>query len=337
LRSFKIRAEDFLARFADLLDQMPSDGLILDIRDNPGGYIHVGEQLLQTLSPGPIEPETAQFINSPVSLAVCRALSPFERWRESMQAAIETGSTYSAGLPISDKDDCNRLGQRYYGPVILVTSALCYSTADIFAAGFQDHGGTVLGVDSTTGAGGAQVITHSALCTMYEQARKATARRSGNIRDWPLDRLKAGDLRFAIRRTLRIGKRAGSILEDFGVESDILHNLTKNDLLHNNIDLVKAAAEHLALQPVFALHENTQTFVRETARVAVDVRTRGLDRLDIAVDGGWASPSMPVRDGVQTVVADLPPDGAATHLTLRGFKTGGLVASRKIRLPPPTQ
>ena len=38
------------------------------------------------------------------------------------------------------------MGQTYHGPVVLITDALCYSTTDIFAAGFQDHDlGFVLG------------------------------------------------------------------------------------------------------------------------------------------------------------------------------------------------
>jgi C-terminal processing protease CtpA/Prc len=41
-----------------------------------------------------------------------------------------------------------RSGQKYFGPVILIIDALCYSTTDMFAAGFQDHNiGEVLGAD----------------------------------------------------------------------------------------------------------------------------------------------------------------------------------------------
>ena len=71
-----------------------------------------------------------------------------------MQLALQTGSTFSAGFPISPPEDCNAIGQKYFGPVVLVTDALCYSTTDIFAAGFQDHQiGPVLGVDGNTTTG----------------------------------------------------------------------------------------------------------------------------------------------------------------------------------------
>ena len=79
-----------------------------------------------------------------------------------MELALQTGSPFSAGFPISDPKKCNEMGQRYFGPVVLITDALCYSTTDIFAAGFQDHEiGKVIGVHETTGAGGANVWEHS--------------------------------------------------------------------------------------------------------------------------------------------------------------------------------
>ena len=78
-----------------------------------------------------------------------------------MQQALQTGATFSAGFPISDPDACNVVGQKYFGPAELITDALCYSTTDIFAAGFQDHQiGQILGADGNTGAGGANVWEH---------------------------------------------------------------------------------------------------------------------------------------------------------------------------------
>jgi C-terminal processing protease CtpA/Prc len=68
---------------------------------------------------------------------------------------VETGAEYSQGLTLLPAARYNDIGQKYQGPVVLVTDALCYSTTDIFAAGFQDNQiGKVLGVDESTGAGG---------------------------------------------------------------------------------------------------------------------------------------------------------------------------------------
>ena len=61
------------------------------------------------------------------------------------------------------------------GPVVLITDARCYSTTDIFAAGFQDHKvGTILGTDNNTGAGGANVWTLE-LIRQYFQSGGMTA------------------------------------------------------------------------------------------------------------------------------------------------------------------
>jgi C-terminal processing protease CtpA/Prc len=150
---------------------------------------------------------------------------------------VATGTTFSAPFAITDASACNDIGQRYYGPVILITNALCYSTSDIFAAGFQDHAiGKILGIHSRTGAGGANVVTHSRLRKDCEDAG------AGDL----LHTLPEGDLRFAIRRTLRVGAHAGTELEDLGVRADITYQKTRDDLLHGNVDLILTATEHLA-------------------------------------------------------------------------------------------
>jgi hypothetical protein len=93
---------------------------------------------------------------------------------------------------------CRRL---YFGPVILVTDARCYSAADIFAAGFQDNGiGPVLGVDGNTGAGGGNVWSVPDLLGSLPAAG-----------DFPFRPLPRGaDLSVVIRRLLRVGPNAGT-------------------------------------------------------------------------------------------------------------------------------
>ncbi len=291
---FKLPDAGSLDAFVALLEQMPETGLILDIRDNPGGCLQRAEQLLQTLTPVRIEPETTQIINTPTSRAVCSMLARFRSWAASIEQAEAHSVGFSTGLPLSDPIDCNRVGQRYYGPVVLITNALCYSSADIFAAGFQDHGiGDILGVDSTTGAGGAEVVNHSFLCdrsrAAAEQPGPAGPEKAQALPGWPLSKLERGDIRLAIRRTLRVRDRAGNVLEDLGVVSTIVHPVTEDDLLHGNVDLLRRAAEHLAGRPSYVLREDLETLQRLPDRLRMQVRTRGLDRLEIALDGGFAS------------------------------------------------
>jgi hypothetical protein len=117
-----------------------------------------------------------QFVNTPLNLAICRqhAQNPTNQidlgpWFASIEQSVETGAAFSPRSRSPPRDGANAIGQRYFGPVVLITDARCYSATDIFAAGFQDHGiGPVLGVDDNTGAGGANVWTHGLLKALLE-------------------------------------------------------------------------------------------------------------------------------------------------------------------------
>ena len=75
------------------------------------------------------------------------------------------------------------------------------------AAGFQDHEiGPVIGTSGNTGAGGANVWNYENLMAALPEHFQ------------PLP--KQASMRVAIRRTPRVGKRAGDPLEDLGVVSD---------------------------------------------------------------------------------------------------------------------
>jgi hypothetical protein len=172
VRIWDFRADDanvFLNEFVRIIRLLPQEGLIIDIRDNPGGYIKAGEFCLQTLTPRRITPERFHFRNSPLALDACEHNSLLANWLPSERQAVKTGSPYSLGFPIEDSDDdFNRLGQQYWGPVVLITSALCYSTADMFTAGFRDHQiGKILGIDPNTGAGGANNWSHPVVRLFY--------------------------------------------------------------------------------------------------------------------------------------------------------------------------
>ena len=184
-------------------------------------------------------------------------------WFDTVSSAVATQTRYSLACPLTTREECNDLGQRYYGPVILITSGLCYSTGDIFAAGFKDHKiGNVLGVDRRTGAGGAEVLTYSNLL--------ATLRRLPGTPDIPFRDLPGGvDLRFAVRRTLRVGENAGIQLEDLGVEADIPYRMSADDLLWDNVDLLRKAAEVPGQETCYRLRQ-TGPVERAEKTVAAD-------------------------------------------------------------------
>ena len=290
---------------------------MIDVRGNGGGYIVNGELILQTLTPRHVEPEPLQFLNTPLNLEICRQngtssnWSDLSAWVESMQQALQTAATYSAGVPVSDPKECNAIGQKYFGPVVLITDGLCYSTTDIFAAGFQDHEiGPILGVDGNTGAGGANVWEHRSFVNDVLPGSVYQA--------LPND---AG-MRVAIRRTLRVGKRAGAPVEDLGVVPNHRHLLTKDDLLNGNVDLINKACELLAALPQRTLQVDVQT--NSPTAVTVGVDAVGMDRIDVYRNERPAH-STELQAGKATFSLSKT-SGAATLLEIQGFDGSRLVA-----------
>jgi hypothetical protein len=315
IHTFDAPDDAFLEEFIRIVGILPQNGLILDVRNNGGGNILAGERLLQVLTPKPIEPERFYFINSPVTLRICETEPSLANWKQSIAQAVETGAAFSDGFSLSPVEHYNNIGQKYQGPVVLVTDARCYSTTDIFCAGFQDHGiGKILGTSGATGAGGANVWGHELLLQLLTAA-------DSPFRPLPQN----ASFRVAVRRCTRVGKRAGALVEDLGVVPDLVHRRTLGDVLNENVDLINQAGEMLAAMPVQTVAAKVRT---AASRKTVDVKTRNVDRLDLFINSRPIR-SMDVTDG--TISVDVPlPVGSGDTLRLLGFRTGQLVASTRV-------
>ncbi len=186
LWSFDLSDDDgFVAEVISMLGQLPQDGLIIDLRGNPGGLIWAAERLLQLFTPSRISPSRFSIIASDLTRAMTdapqnrRELGP---WRRTLLEAIGTGEVYSQSVTITPFERCNDIGQVYGGPVVAVVDPTTYSAADLFAAGFADNGlGTVVSVGRATGAGGANVwrvdTLNSVLAGTAHQPAQAPQRR----------------------------------------------------------------------------------------------------------------------------------------------------------------
>ena len=320
IRSFHVDDVDgFVAEVVRITRLLPQNGLIVDVRDNGGGTIPAGERLLQIFTPKKIEPERLHFINSLLTLELSKRQG-LRVWSESIAQAVETGSPFSDGFPTypDEPENCNRLGQQYRGPVVLIINGLCYSTTDIFAAGWQDHEiGPILGTHGNTGAGGANVWTHELL-------GRALSGQVSPILPLP----KGTRMRVAIRWTSRVGERSGDPLEDLGVVPDQIYHMTKNDVLNDNEDLIAHAASLLANLPVRAL--SVELYQATDSAVSVSTTAENISRLDIYIDGR-PQRTFDVGDGATTF--DLPLDSPGPHiLELRGFDGNELVAARRIEM-----
>lgn len=321
------RADGFVDEFIRLAEALPEDGLIIDVRGNGGGLIPASEQLLQTLTPRKIEPARFQFINTPLMLDLCTSCSgpghppglDLSPWAASIAEAVKTGATYSRAVPMSDPDLCNTVGQKVHGPVVLITDALCYSATDLFAAGFQDHEvGPILGCSANTGAGGANVWTHGLLCQLLHALEPRVSPLPGD----------AG-MSVAIRRSLRVGTRAGTPLEDLGVVPDGIHRMTRRDVLGSNEDLIDHAAKLLTRGISYRLRVGLGP--RRKSGIDLTLITRNLGTVDVYVDG-HPSCSVPVHDGETALSVGLPSDGE-NHLEFKAFDADdALRAARKERI-----
>lgn len=301
--------------FVRILRTLPPSGLILDVRGNGGGYINFGERLLQTMSPRPITPESFHFATSAVALQVATTETWLQEWKQPLEMAISTGAGFSQGFPLSDPAQCNEIGQVYQGPVVLITDAFCYSTTDIFTAGFQDHQvGTILGVHNNTGAGGANVWDHGLLQQLSLQPN-------------PFVELPGGaSMRAAARRSTRVGTRSGVPVEDLGVVPDERYYMTRKDLLEGNSDLIARAAAILK-------GKKSQTLKLATTGTApfsqVQVTSTNIDRVDLFVDGRPVV-SSDVGAGGSTKIAVPKPIAAKSRVEAVGYRKGELVARARL-------
>jgi peptidase S41-like protein len=290
IRLFSFDVSDttqFVKAFVDLITKegFPQDGLVLDVRGNPGGNIRAAESLLQLFTPHRIEPELFEFINTPLNYQICKSAPEswgLKPWLQSIRDSVLTGATWSTGFPMTSDERCNGIGQVYHGPVVLITDALSYSATDIFAAGFQDNGvGVVLGTGGNTGAGGANFWSLDDLLGVLKENPASP------FKELP----KGAEMIVAMRRSIRVGPRAGSPLEEFGVEPDKTHLMTRRDILENNCDLLARAARIIRQQPSFTLSATPVkrkgargVVVSATSKLPPAKANRRISRLDVYVN-----------------------------------------------------
>ncbi|HEX7809287.1 MAG TPA: S41 family peptidase [Thermoanaerobaculia bacterium] len=220
IRSFREAPQPFLQRFLDALSSVPQDGVILDLRGCEEGIIQTAEQLLQLFTTQRIEPERFRFRVTPAIRAL--ADRSLHDWRD---AVHRTRGIYSHAQTITTVDEANAIGRRYPGPLLVLVDALTYSSAEMFAAGVQDHGiGKVVGVAPRTGGGGASAWSQSAIAEL-----------TGN--DALRPRASEPSLRIAVRCAERVLRNRGKEIEGCGVTPDVVHAPTHSDVLADDKDL----------------------------------------------------------------------------------------------------
>jgi C-terminal processing protease CtpA/Prc len=234
ISSFQARPDVFLPAFVAALETMPREGLLLDLRGCEDGIIPTAERLLQLFTAGPIEPQPFQFRVTDLIREMVATAPALHAWRDAVENAARQGRRFSVARPLTSRGEANSVGQKYCGPVVVLVDALTYSSAEMFAAGFQDHGiGLVLGTSQRTGGGGASPWHQSII---HQLSRKEVFKPLPN----------APTLRVAVRRCQRVHVRAGQAIEGVGVTPDVLHLPTHNDLFNCDDDLLEKVGALLA-------------------------------------------------------------------------------------------
>lgn len=97
--------------------------------------------------------------------------------------------------------------------------------------------------------------------------------------DSPIKPLTNGSgMRVSIRRLLRVNEREGTPLEDLGVVPAHKHDMTKDDVLNGNVDLINHAAKILAGMTSYMLSAKVSPSANR--KLDVSAETKNISRLD---------------------------------------------------------
>ena len=314
--------EIFSYELRRLLNLMPSGGLVLDIRDNPGGSANLAEEALQLFTARPITPLPFRFLASLSTRDISSVM--YDAYHPSIATALMTGGRFSAGLPLTSVEHANEIGQQYFGPVVLITNGATYSAADVFAAGFRDHHiGEVIGLDETTGGGGAN-------CWLYDDVRRA-------LRDSIKPLPRGIDMQVAVRQCSRIGNgNDGVPIEEIGVQPTSRYALSIEDILGARPwRLLLRAASELAKKSA-QRYDLVTTLIGGPRERRVQVKTENIDRLDFFVNGRPSSVDVKGTgrsDGALPTSPLLPADDRVT-LEIRGYVRPNTLVARYVQVFP---
>ena len=87
----------------------------------------------------------------------------------------------------------------------------------------------------------------------------------------------------ALRRSSRVGRSSGSVIEDEGVKRDVRYHVTRNDILNYDQDLMRFACTQLSAEQKGQL-QILKADVQPNG-IALTARIRNLFRLECSVNG----------------------------------------------------
>lgn len=233
----KLSDEELIAEVARLQahDLKGTEGVVIDLRDNGGGSIALGEGLAQLFTPATVEPEGFKLRNSALNHFFFETLPAY--WPDFLAALRRAGDApFAEPVEMTRRLFANAAGQAYFKPVAIFANSSCYSACDMFSATMQDHrAAVVFSEDGQTGGGGANVVAQSYFLKQLDGHESLFKPLPGGQ-----------DMRVSWRQTVRSGVNAGLLLEGRGVVADKTLPLTTADFYTNDGPQMHAITRYLS-------------------------------------------------------------------------------------------
>lgn len=118
-----------------------TNGLIMDVRNNPGGAIQLAEKVPQLFSQGHVVPSTIRALNVLLNKRIFESGDKDftgTPWPTIFNSTPVTSEWTQPSVMISNETLINEAGRAYFKPVAVLTNALCYSACELFVAAMQD-------------------------------------------------------------------------------------------------------------------------------------------------------------------------------------------------------
>lgn len=238
-----------------VLRRMPSNGLIMDLRNNAGGSSDYAKALSELVTGKQTDDQPTSLRVSNFTLTAVfqneedipsEARETFRLfavpYRPSLTTASKVGEAFTGPGPSVFNTSVRIMQERmYFGPVMTVVNGNTYSAGDIYTTIQLDKNASlVVGTSDNTGAGGASAVGYNALAGLFPTI---------------LEPLPGGaNFTSAYHRWYRTADSAGAIIENFGFQLDLRYYPTLNDAVKDSCDLFEFLAEKLvsmeAMEPV---------------------------------------------------------------------------------------
>ncbi|KAI8914287.1 hypothetical protein EDD86DRAFT_244499 [Gorgonomyces haynaldii] len=195
--------------------------LVFDVRDNAGGDIELANSITmlftETYDPELFRARVTPFNDNVFAIGLAGPV-----WQSVYQAS--QGQNYTTPIPFSALP---LLDRKYLKQVGVFTNANCFSACDIFAASMQDTANaTIVGEDYQTAGGGANVVYYNQFLSGSSDFPKLP---------FATQMPQYGpEMRVAWRQVLRSGPRKGQLLENKGVQSELLVRPTISDIVNGS-------------------------------------------------------------------------------------------------------